>query len=372
MPETHLVTGATGLVGSSLVLELLRSSDDRVVCIVRPHDDEKAAQERLQKVLLHVARIFNMPELRSEIPLRCRAIPGDLALERCGVNDRAQVGPVSQFWHSAASLRYEETHKDEIFAQNVQGTQHALELARYVGAGTFNHISTAYVSGRQQGRILEEIREIDSPVKNFYEKSKLHGEHMVASSGIHYRILRPSVVIGHSKTCAVINPSGFYGIGRFVAQLRRKMAAADELHRIAETEVLGVEDVTLNLIPVDAVAFAAVRISQSGHPGKVFHLTSSHSPTIGTVMRSIRDTLGIPGPRLVPSPAPEAPEYEFLTRKSDFYVRYFQIPQEFDRTNTDAVIGRDASRWDFGYEDLRRFVGWWLEEFPPPPPSARR
>ena len=36
MTSTHLVTGATGFVGSALVLELLRCTEDRVVCIVRP------------------------------------------------------------------------------------------------------------------------------------------------------------------------------------------------------------------------------------------------------------------------------------------------------------------------------------------------
>ncbi len=39
----HLVTGATGVVGGALVLELLRRTDDVVLALVRPGAAERQA-----------------------------------------------------------------------------------------------------------------------------------------------------------------------------------------------------------------------------------------------------------------------------------------------------------------------------------------
>ncbi len=79
-----------------------------------------------------------------------------------------------------------------------------MRLAEGFGSGAFNHVSTAYVAGRLTGRIAE----VDDPrpraYNNIYEESKHLGEYIVAkdcgASAMGYRIFRPSIVIGHSRT----------------------------------------------------------------------------------------------------------------------------------------------------------------------------
>jgi nucleoside-diphosphate-sugar epimerase len=360
LAETHLVTGATGFVGSALVLELLRTTDVKVVCLVRPPEDARAAQQRLEQVLQGVAGAFNMSEVSGLIPQRCRAVPGDLCLDRCGIAP-GLVGRAGEVWHSAASLRFEEVHRDEIFAQNVDGTRRALALGHAVGARKFNYISTAYVAGSRSGLIREELAHPDTPVNNMYESSKVQGEQLVAESGLDYRILRPSIVVGHSKTSAVINASGFYAYVRKLAHLRKTLERRGALRSAAELEVEGDPEAPLNLIPVDAVVSAAVRISGSRSSARVFHLTNAEPPSLGHAYAQVIAVLGMLGPGMTPVLRSRSPFTQQLARQMRFFVSYLTGRKEFERRNTDAVIGPEASRWPMWEEGLRRYVRWYLE-----------
>src|SRR5262245_7186718 len=152
MVATHFVTGATGLVGSAIVLELLQRTSDDIVCLVRPGAEDVSA--RLRCVLLRAAEAYAAPAaMKPAIAERCHAVAGDV-VDDCRLP--AMPGRTfTQFWHSAASLHFENRYADEIVAVNCRGTAHMLELAARLGAPQFNHLSTAYVAGRRQGEIAE-------------------------------------------------------------------------------------------------------------------------------------------------------------------------------------------------------------------------
>ena len=81
MTYSHVVTGATGFVGSALVLKLLQDTNDTITCIVRSKQSQTAQMRLLQK-LHYAAELYALPKsIHKEIDTRCNAIEGDLTHE---------------------------------------------------------------------------------------------------------------------------------------------------------------------------------------------------------------------------------------------------------------------------------------------------
>jgi nucleoside-diphosphate-sugar epimerase len=361
MARVHLVTGATGFVGSALVLELLRETDDFVVCLARPADDAAEAARRLDVSLREAAAASEQAQLFESARGRLRAIPGDLLAERCSVQP-ARVGRVDEVWHCAATLRFAAQHRDWILSHNVGGTRQMLGLARALDVERFNYVSTAYTSGARTGRIEEELAPRAAPVNNAYEESKVQAEHLVAASGLAYRILRPSIVIGYSKTCAARSDDGFYGYLRRLVALRRLAQRKGQLAELSRARLHGDPDAPLHLIPVDAVARNAVRISLSSSTQRIFHLTNAAPPSVGDVSSVIARRLGIEGPRIALASDGEPSLYDAaLAEHMSFFTAYLERSREFVQRNTDAAIGREASWWPLDGEGLERYIDRFLE-----------
>ena len=359
MKRVHLVTGGTGFVGACIILELLRHTDVEVLCIVRP--GRKTEDVRLRTALEAAAHAYGYDETILEaIKTRCRALSGNIETELCGVSTKVRV---DEFWHSAASLRYENRYAAEIFSTNVEGTRHAVELAHYLGVDRFNYVSTAYVAGKRSGRILEEI-ENNHETNNLYEASKIQAEAIVTCArDLRPRIFRPSVVIGHSKTYAATNFTGMYGFMRKLLQFKGMMSRIQEGFLLRESIRMRVDpDGLLNLIPVDIVARQAVEISLSSSPASVFHLTNATPPTIAEFLLLLFEELGIKEPQFVN----HKDEYSWIDTKFDqaidFYGSYLLGFKEFDRTNSDTAIGNthDAA-CVLDATELRTYYRWYLK-----------
>jgi thioester reductase-like protein len=127
--SAHFVTGATGFVGGALVLELLQRTDDVIVCLVRP--GEQDPQQRLWNAIDAACVAYDTPaQVAASVRERVIAVAGDVEANMCGVK-LAQLPQLSyrSFWHSAASLRFEDRYVEQIMSINVAGTRHALALA---------------------------------------------------------------------------------------------------------------------------------------------------------------------------------------------------------------------------------------------------
>ncbi|GAA3432909.1 SDR family oxidoreductase [Kutzneria kofuensis] len=356
----HVVTGATGLVGSALVLELLRRTDADVACLVRPGRSD--ASTRLTAALGAAARAFGHGEaFDADIRHRCVAVAADVDLPLCGVDPARFPAGATEFWHCAADQRYEERHWEGLQRTNVLGTRHAVDLATTLGCLSFNHFSTAYVAGRRYGTVRE--RAVTDPLhNNRYEESKIAAEWVVlAADGLVKRILRPGIVIGHSVTHALVGGhSGMYGIHRQLVQVERMLSMlGDPAVRTRPLRLRADRATPVDLAPVDLVAADAVSLSRSGHAG-VFHLTHPTGIRLGDGLDLMFDVAGLPRPHYTYSDAGFAPADREFDRKIDFFRSYLTGAKTFDRTRLLAAVPAPAvSSWHLDLAVLREFQVWY-------------
>lgn len=360
----NILTGATGFVGSAVALELLSRTKDAIIGIVRAVDDD-AATARLRTTLHELIGGYNLDEqLHDAVEHRVSALAGDVTLERCGVNTLAinQFKGAVEFWHCAASLKFQDRHRAEIETTNVNGTANVLALAGCVSAHRFNSVSTAYVAGSRAGLIPAEPAR-SGQENNLYERSKIAAEQLVMKSGLTYRILRPGVVIGHSATRHTTSDDGMYGFlrnlikyARVLDRTRIGLASDHEASLVASPKG------NLDLVPVDHVAADAVGLASADAPQGIYHLTNPNSTEIKEVLDVCFDTAGFPPPRCVEQPDGLCAVDRKLYERMSFYNSYLVNPKTFDRSTVEAVLGHRAMAGKMlDRNELESLCAWYVD-----------
>ncbi|CAH0284006.1 SDR family oxidoreductase [Rhodococcoides fascians] len=354
--SAYFVTGATGFVGGALVLELLARTDKPVVCMVR--DTGIAPQSRLENALRHAEFTYEYPRGFVDSALdRVHAVAGDLD----GVIDVPMPEGVypTEFWHCAASLRFHDKDRDEIFSTNVNGTRNALEFAKQLGVDVFNYVSTAYVAGRAVGHISEKAVARDVKTHNLYEQSKIEAEYLVQESSLRTRIFRPSIVVGHSKTFGATSFTGLYGMLKELVHLRDEVT--DTLGSFLEMralQMLADPASTVNLIPVDLVVDRAVTLSLADVSDEVIHLSNRSAPTVGRCLELMFEALGLRAPDYVPAREHLSSLDAEFDDHLDFYRSYLSGAKEFEQRASEAHGG--AMDYSFDDTTFTAFIQWYL------------
>lgn len=364
--KLHVFTGATGFVGSAIILELLQADPQaRVLAVVRsPDGSDAGARARLHQTLERAARLYGLGDsLDVEIHERCLALAGDLHAPLCGIEARPDWTG-AEMWHCAASLQFHDRHEKEVMQTNVEGTRHALELAQALGVRAFNMISTAYVAGTRSGSIPEApVLPGQQTNNNYYERSKVIAEGLVVASGLRARIMRPSIVIGHSRTRAALTFSGVYAFERGVFKFRSMMERTQaHLMDTLEVRMMADPDGSLDLIPVDFVARDALGLSRADADPGVYHLAAVARLQTRRALEVIFATVGLKPPRFVDDPA----ELTWLDRKLDqaisVYNAYLFGDKHFERTQTDRWLEHPAgARYQLTYHELRQCCDLYYE-----------
>lgn len=168
---------------------------------------------------------------------------------------------------------------------NFLGTKHitsfakrAPHLKRYV------YFSTAYVSGRRQGTVYENELWHRVHFKNHYEATKYEAEAIVSREfgSMPVTIIRPGIVIGHSKTGETKKFDGVY----FVLKLM------DQLRQAAPLPYIGRQNIEVNLVPYDYVVEATAYLAHAPVGLKrTFHLTDPFPHGAREVFRMIHEAM---------------------------------------------------------------------------------
>jgi nucleoside-diphosphate-sugar epimerase/3-hydroxymyristoyl/3-hydroxydecanoyl-(acyl carrier protein) dehydratase len=361
-PEHHVLTGATGFVASALALELLDRTGATITCVARRRPG-LSADERVKAALHKTAVLFGRDDLAGQIEARCRGVDGDVTKPGCGA-DLTSIGPADQVWHSAALLSFEDSRKDDVLGQNVEGTRHVLDLARRLSAHCFNYISTAYVAGRRTGPIAEEPPDENTECNNWYERSKIAAEAVVRASGLPLiRIMRPSIVIGHSRTLATTSESAMYNLARSLTMARRQLAVtAGDVLATHDWLANADPDAEFNFIPVDRLAAAAACLARAGAPAGVYHLTNTRNTTVREFTAALCGVLGVKEPVYVDDEAGFSSVDRLVSEHVGVYRPYFRGGvKEFGTDNARSYLDGPVLDFPLPRELLADFLRWYAE-----------
>jgi nucleoside-diphosphate-sugar epimerase len=249
--KRNVVTGATGLLGSHVVEQLL-ARGERVRALVRPGSDT---------AFLH--------ELGVELA------PGDL-------NDPASLRPAlggaDIVYHCAAQVG--EWGPWRLFQQGIiDATANLLDACQAVGVGRVLHVSSVRVYGfaaRGTAPVTE-----SAPLGkgawlwDYYSAGKIAAERLCQSYPGDWTIVRPSWIYG---------PRDRRGLPRSVKALRA-----------GRVGVIGRGDNLLNLVHAADVADGAIRAAN--HPGAragAYNLCSEGDITQRQFLDTLTDALGLP------------------------------------------------------------------------------
>ncbi len=269
-PRAVFVTGATGFIGGQLLVRLLADHPKaRIYCLVRAGDDDetrKRGRKTIQALLKRDAKAAH------DAVERVSWVRGDLTAPRFGISEEDRTRLASKIdlvIHSAASTEFDQTY-EEAQPINVGGARNAIELAMLAdadhGISRYVHVSTAYVAGRQRGRIRAGgVPTGASAFNNEYERSKAEAEELVraAMPGMRCTIVRPSIVVGDARTGETSNFNVLY----FPIRLAYR-GALPILPILPGT--------TLDVVPVDYVCDATLALGRKEEAiGKTLHLTAA-------------------------------------------------------------------------------------------------
>lgn len=327
MDETFLVTGFPGFIANRL-LERLAARDTRFILLVQP-----ALMSRAEEDIGQIARASGRAV--SDFAL----VEGDISQQDLGLHpdDLDLVRDfTTRVFHLAAF--YDLAVQRELAIRvNVGGTRNVLELARSLPKlKHLHHVSTCYVAGKREGRILETELKHDAGFRNFYEESKYLSELEVeaAKAELPITIHRPAVVCGDSQTGETAKYDGVYYL---IHYLLRWPGGLSQLN-------IGNHKVSLNLVPVDFVVNAMAALAWDASAiGKTVQLADPNPLTTNQLFNSIAHAINggrsrVTVPRswvnfllmLPPSPA--------ITGLPHRAVPYFFLRQTYDSSDAQSLL----------------------------------
>jgi thioester reductase-like protein len=335
IPEgSLLLTGATGFVGTEVLVRYLERSERHVVALVRAPDDEQAAA----RVRATLATACGDQDAHAG---RVTAVAGDLTAPKLGLGERwaplaRRIGAIV---HGAASVAFDLplARSREI---NVEGTRRVLDFARACATlERFTYVSTAYVAGDRRGTVYEDDTE-PGPFRNAYERSKHEAERLVAAcrDEMELTILRPSIVVGDQRTgwTAAFNvlyaPLRAFAAGIIPVVPARRRSPVD-------------------VVPVDYVADVVHALAEApGAAGQTVHVVAgSRATTVGEIVDLAEARFNARTPRLVhprayhalvaPVVAKRAPSSaRRLLASTEPYFPYFAMRLRFDDARARALL----------------------------------
>lgn len=150
-----IITGAAGLVGQNLIIELLKSGNHDIVGIDKHPDNTKILKQLHPEISVYEANVADPGKWEKEF------VNADVLIIL-----HAQIGALDH---------------QEFIKNNVEATRHILKVSKNNHIPYLIHISSSVV---------------ESVAEDGYTNSKKEQEALVVASGLKYCILRPTLMFG--------------------------------------------------------------------------------------------------------------------------------------------------------------------------------
>ena len=265
----YFITGGTGFLGRFFI-DKLKEREGDIYVLTRAGSKEKfeALQER-----------FGAGSDRL-IP-----VEGDLRQPLLGLDEATIAdlkGNIKYFCHFAAIYDLAASAEEQT-KTNIEGTRHAVELAEAVDAGCFEHVSSIAAGGMYNGTFREDMFEEAENLEHPYFSTKHDSEAVVRNeSKVPFRVYRPAMVVGHSKTGEIDKIDGAYYFFKSLQKIRKILPPWFPL--------IGIEGGKFNVVPVDYVVDAMDYIVHQGDlDGRCFHLTNPDHHSMGNLLNVFAD-----------------------------------------------------------------------------------
>jgi len=322
----YFLTGASGFIGKRLVKKILEREGSTVFFLIRESDKES---------LEHLYEFWSCDSHRA-IP-----VVGDLTQPLLGVSpaDRKKIGKkTAHFFHLAAIYDLNADAESQLRV-NVQGTRNTVQFAEAIGAKHFHLFSSIASAGLFEGLFREDMFEEAEGLEHPYFRTKHDSEGIVRREcSIPWRIFRPALVVGDSRTGEMDKIDGPYYFFKLIQKLRKMLPTW--------MPTIGIEGGRINVVPVDFVVNAVEHIAHlKGEDGKCFHIVDPTPMRVGDMLNTF-------------ARAAHAPEMSMRINAALFSFIPFHIRKGLMALTPVRRI-RNAVMKDLGLpEDMFRFVNY--------------
>jgi thioester reductase-like protein len=219
---------------------------------------------------------------------------------------------------------------------NVDGTRHLLDfLGEFRSLQRLAHASTIAVAGKHMGTFREDDLDLGQAFENNYDETKFLSEKLVRErrDSIPTVILRPTTVVGHSRTGAIEKIDGPYYA---LAMIARNM------HYV----VPDTGGNKFHMGPVDFIADAFYHLFEDDESvGKVFHLVDPEPVTYREFLDLACEAMGKRRPLLtLPAglmrPMGRLPGFESLTGVPREAFEHSFLAMDYDITNVAPALAK--------------------------------
>ncbi|MGO9929670.1 MAG: SDR family oxidoreductase [Mycobacterium sp.] len=270
----YVVTGGTGFIGRRVVSRLLETRPDAQVW-----------------VLVRRQSLGRFERLAAEWGERSKPLVGELPELALTDETLAELGQVDHVVHCAAiyDITAGEAEQRADNVTDVEATRSVINLAQRLDA-TLHHVSSIAVAGDFDGEYTEDDFDVGQQLPTAYHRTKFEAELLVRSTpGLRYRIYRPAVVVGDSRTGEMDKVDGPYYFFGVLA----KLAVLPSL-----TPMLLPDTGRTNIVPVDFVVDAVVALmhadGSNSWDGRTFHLTAPKTVGLRGIYRGVAKAAGLP------------------------------------------------------------------------------